>query len=184
MRFPRSPFSVAVSLPLYCVAQWVRYSITVLCHSAKYSISCIMVISCWPLCFISETIDEFSNRFNIWGSALNIIRFEVFTEVTMKNAIFWDVAPCRCFVNQRFGGTNHIHLQDRKIHERGTSVSRWLQPPKRLFTKDLTGPISQKMTFCIKYCWANFILFIGPTKLRTFIRNTSYLIHYKLFNVK
>jgi hypothetical protein len=23
----------------------------------------------------------------------------------MKKAVFWDVAPCRCGVNRRFGGT-------------------------------------------------------------------------------
>jgi hypothetical protein len=32
------------------------------------------------------------------------IRFEVFTAVTMKKAVFWDVAPCRSGVNRRFGG--------------------------------------------------------------------------------
>jgi hypothetical protein len=52
------------------------------------------------------------------------VRFEVFTAVTMKNAVFWDVAPCRSCLNRRFGGTYHIHLQSRKISERGTS--RWL----------------------------------------------------------
>jgi hypothetical protein len=46
----------------------------------------------------------------------------------MKNAVFWDVAPCRSCVNRRFGGTYRPHLQDRKLRERGTSVSRWLQP--------------------------------------------------------
>jgi hypothetical protein len=30
-------------------------------------------------------------------------RFEVFTAVTMKNAVYWDVVPCRYFVNGRFG---------------------------------------------------------------------------------
>jgi hypothetical protein len=30
----------------------------------------------------------------------------------MKNVVFWDVALCRYFVNRRFGGTDHIHLQD------------------------------------------------------------------------
>jgi hypothetical protein len=29
----------------------------------------------------------------------------------MKNAVFWDVAPCRYFVNRRFGGTYRLHLQ-------------------------------------------------------------------------
>jgi hypothetical protein len=56
-----------------------------------------------------------------------IVRFEVFTVVTIKNAVFWDVAPCRYCVNRRFGETYRLHLQDIKIRERGTSVSRWLQ---------------------------------------------------------
>jgi hypothetical protein len=45
-----------------------------------------------------------------------------------KNAVFWDVAPCRCCVNRRLGGTYRLQFQGRKILERGTSVSR-LQPP-------------------------------------------------------
>jgi hypothetical protein len=36
-----------------------------------------------------------------------ILEFEVFTVVTMKNAVFWDVAPC-------FGGTCRLHLQGRE----------------------------------------------------------------------
>jgi hypothetical protein len=44
----------------------------------------------------------------------------------MKNFVFWDVALCRSCVNRRFGGTYRLHLQGRKIRERGTSVSRWL----------------------------------------------------------
>jgi hypothetical protein len=43
--------------------------------------------------------------------------------VTMKNAILWDVAPCRSCVNRRFGGMYRFYLQGRKIGERGTSVS-------------------------------------------------------------
>jgi hypothetical protein len=54
-------------------------------------------------------------------------RFEVFTAVTMKNAAFWDVAPCRSCVNWRFGGMFRLHIQGRKIRERGTRVSRLLQ---------------------------------------------------------
>jgi hypothetical protein len=33
------------------------------------------------------------------------VRFEVFTAVTMKNAVFWDVAPCVPCENRHFGGT-------------------------------------------------------------------------------
>jgi hypothetical protein len=55
------------------------------------------------------------------------VRFEVFTAMTMKNAVYWDVAPCSSCVNRRFRGTYPLRLQGRKIRERGTSVSRWLQ---------------------------------------------------------
>jgi hypothetical protein len=35
----------------------------------------------------------------------------------MKNAVFWDVPPCKSCVNRRFGGTYLFHLQARKIRE-------------------------------------------------------------------
>jgi hypothetical protein len=55
---------------------------------------------------------------------MNYVRFEDFTVVTMKNAVFWDVAPCSSCVNRRFGGMFRLDLQGRIIRERGTSVSR------------------------------------------------------------
>jgi hypothetical protein len=61
---------------------------------------------------------------NVEETNISLVRFEVFTEVTMKNAVFWDVAPCRSCVNRRFGGTYRLHLQGRKIRDRGTSLSR------------------------------------------------------------
>jgi hypothetical protein len=33
-----------------------------------------------------------------------IVRFEVFTAVTMKNAVFWDVTPCGSSKSRHFGG--------------------------------------------------------------------------------
>jgi hypothetical protein len=45
----------------------------------------------------------------------------------LKNAVFWDVATCRSCVNWRFGGTYCLRLQGRKICERGTKFSRWIQ---------------------------------------------------------
>jgi hypothetical protein len=76
--------------------------------------------------------------------------------VTMKNVVFWDVAPCTSCVNRRLGGTYRLHLQGRKIRERGNSVishlltlvprSRYVSP-KRRFTQDLHGATSQKMAF-------------------------------------
>jgi hypothetical protein len=59
------------------------------------------------------------------------IRFEVFAAVTMKNTVFWDVAPCSSCVNRRFGRTYRLHLQGRKIRERGTRVCRWLQTERQ-----------------------------------------------------
>jgi hypothetical protein len=59
----------------------------------------------------------------------------------MKNVAFWDVAPCRSCVNRRFGGTYRLHLQGRKISERGTSVSRWLQTEGMNWTDVAEGSV-------------------------------------------
>jgi hypothetical protein len=37
--------------------------------------------------------------------------FEILTEEITKVAIFWDIARCSQYVNRRFGGTYHLHLQ-------------------------------------------------------------------------
>jgi hypothetical protein len=37
--------------------------------------------------------------------SLNYIIFEVFTAVTMKNGVFWNVMRCGSCKNRRFGGT-------------------------------------------------------------------------------
>jgi hypothetical protein len=70
-------------------------------------------------------------RFYFW-TKLSLVRFEVFTAVTMKNAVFWDVASCRSCVNRR------------------------LEEPR--FTQDLHGTTSQKTAFFISFhlyktCW-------------------------------
>jgi hypothetical protein len=39
------------------------------------------------------------------------VGFEVFTAVTMKNAVFWDVAACGFIIRRRFGETCRLHLQ-------------------------------------------------------------------------
>jgi hypothetical protein len=62
--------------------------------------------------------------------------------VTMKNAVFWDVAPCRSCVNRRFGGNYRLHLQGRKIRERGASASRWLQT-EPTFRRNVSPPSSE-----------------------------------------
>jgi hypothetical protein len=88
---------------------------------------------------ISITVLEISQHFqNVQSSYLSIfipVRFEVFTAVTVKNAVFWDVAPCRYCVNRRFGGTYRLHLHGREILEGGTSVSRSLEDFSALKTE-------------------------------------------------
>jgi hypothetical protein len=61
------------------------------------------------------------------------VRFEVLTAVTMTNAVFWDVAPCRYFVNWRFGGLYRLHLRgiknSRAIRSSETSVNKLSTQP-------------------------------------------------------
>jgi hypothetical protein len=74
------------------------------------------------LCTLSNLISFPTPQTNIHN-----VRFEAFMAVTMKDAIFWDAALSTSSVNRHFGGTHHLHLLCRKIHDQGTSVSRWLQ---------------------------------------------------------
>jgi hypothetical protein len=53
-------------------------------------------------------------------------RFQVLTVVFMNVAIFWDIEPCSPYVNRRFGGTYHLHLQVWKSAEQETACSRCL----------------------------------------------------------
>jgi hypothetical protein len=39
------------------------------------------------------------------ASNSELVRFEVFTAVTIKNGVFWDVTSCGSFKNRRFGVT-------------------------------------------------------------------------------
>jgi hypothetical protein len=39
------------------------------------------------------------------------VRFEFFTAVTMKNAVFWDFTQCGSCKNRPFGGTHRHNLQ-------------------------------------------------------------------------
>jgi hypothetical protein len=39
------------------------------------------------------------------GNCVEDVRFEVFTAVTLKNGVFWDVTPCGSCKYRRFGGT-------------------------------------------------------------------------------
>jgi hypothetical protein len=44
----------------------------------------------------------------------SFVRLEVFTAVTMKKGVFWDVTPCDSCKNRRFGGIERLlHQGDR-----------------------------------------------------------------------
>jgi hypothetical protein len=58
---------------------------------------------------IFQSIKSICNHSDVVAKRKDV-RFEVFTAVTMKNAVFWDVAPCRFCVNRRFGGTYRLHF--------------------------------------------------------------------------
>jgi hypothetical protein len=79
------------------------------------------------------------------------IEFEVFTAVTMKNAVLWDVVPCRYCKYGRFEGKCRLYLQGRKnICERGQVLDISLLtnvPPNRRFLQDPHGATSQKTAF-------------------------------------
>jgi hypothetical protein len=96
------------------------------------------------------------------GFPLNYLR-----KNNLKNAVFWDVVPCRYFVNRRFGGTYRLHLQGmrnlRAMNQREQVAVVWFiargflipwrcrryLPPKRRLTKYLHGATSQKTAFFI-----------------------------------
>jgi hypothetical protein len=53
---------------------------------------------------LGTTLAVTSNRRTLRRNSASV-RFEVFTAVTMKNGVFWDVTPCGSCKNRRFGGT-------------------------------------------------------------------------------
>jgi hypothetical protein len=54
----------------------------------------------------------------------NIESLEV--KQSLKITIFWDVAQCSPYTNQRFGGIYHLLLQGQKSVKQEISESRWL----------------------------------------------------------
>jgi hypothetical protein len=56
------------------------------------------------------------------GKKRHVVGFEVLTLVVMKIVIFLDIASCSPYMNRRFEGKYHLHLQGRKSAEQETSV--------------------------------------------------------------
>jgi hypothetical protein len=60
-----------------------------------------------------ETLLLRGNLLSVMGPIVNL-RFEVFTAVTTKNGVFWDVTPCGSCKNRCFGGTWRLFHQGDK----------------------------------------------------------------------
>jgi hypothetical protein len=108
--------------------------------------------------------------------------------VTMKNAIFWDVAPCRSCVNRRFGRTYRLHLQGRRIRERGTSVSeqvaqsaatfsRWFLSRRFFYPEDGGIRVSESkfVVLCVGLCWSRFSIIFGKVFNKAILDSKTYL---------
>jgi hypothetical protein len=65
----------------------------------------------------------------------------------MKNAVFWDVAPYRSFVNRRFGGTSvHTRSTRRHIPEDGILHSH-RRKNFRSYVKEVNNTSSVRVLF-------------------------------------
>jgi hypothetical protein len=51
------------------------------------------------------------------------VKFEVFTAVTMKNGVFWDVTQCGSCKNRRFGETGASFIRVTGISELRTTLA-------------------------------------------------------------
>jgi hypothetical protein len=85
-------------------------------------------LTSWNFSTVGESLNYISWR-AIWRNTIRCmkfshVRFEAFTAVTMKKAVFWDLAPCRCGINR-------------------------FVPPQRRLTPHIHGAKSQKTAFFI-----------------------------------
>jgi hypothetical protein len=79
---------------------------------------------------------------NIGKLHIFYVRFEVFTAVTMKNGVFWDVTPCSSCKNRRFGGPYRLFHQGHK--------NRWTRNLRRLLVTGSVIPSSQILLTLMK----------------------------------
>jgi hypothetical protein len=64
----------------------------------------------------SKTITNTKSHNSLsWKLKIKFLRFEVFTAMTMKNGVFWDVMPCGSCKNRSFRGMYHPHHQGDKM---------------------------------------------------------------------
>jgi hypothetical protein len=144
-----------------------------------------MIRACW-ICNIRLAVSvQYKN--------LDIVGFEVLTEVVMKSTIFWDITPCSPLnINRRFGGTYCLQPLLATCFHAGFLLSlffsawRWRRyvPPKlRLTLNGLHGVIFQKLVFF------NLVMVLGnnasgkgtPNELNCcVIRTECTIIHFSI----
>jgi hypothetical protein len=64
-------------------------------------------------------------------------RFEVLTEVTMNNAVFWGVMPCGSCENRRLRGTYCLHYQGDENRRARNNVSTKYLPKHAVFLRSV-----------------------------------------------
>jgi hypothetical protein len=87
----------------------------------------------------------------------------------MKFAIFWYIAPCSTYMNRRFGGTYHLHLQGRKSAECSENSSalrisflRLFRPPPNWYARLWVVFLSALSLLICSHIFAWHILQVRP----------------------
>jgi hypothetical protein len=100
------PLSGTVQYPKICL-RFVKESV----HFTRYT----RIFSFLQMMSAAHQLTHF---YNTWPKFLQSLGLHAIANNTgKKNAVFWDVAPCRSCVRRCFGGTYRLHLQGRNIRE-------------------------------------------------------------------
>jgi hypothetical protein len=81
------------------------------------------------------------------------VRFEFFTAVTLKNAVFWDVTPCGSCKDQLLSD----NILPRKLNL-STLRTNVVLPPKRRLLQEPHGTTSQKTVFFMLEVLSNIMM--------------------------
>jgi hypothetical protein len=116
-------------------------------------VNLILWQSCWNslhfLCLLrlSHRISQSGVRKPCWN-LVKLVKLEVFTAATMKNAVFWDFNAMWCFLAACVGCYLRLTLF---LVYRFLSPWWWKRkvPPKRRFLQESHGVTSQKTAFCL-----------------------------------
>jgi hypothetical protein len=84
----------------------ITYITAIPCLSDDAANSRDLVLVDTLVIFVTYELNRYTSEGRVpEQNTANLVRFEIFTAVTMKNCVFWDVTPCASCNNRRFGGT-------------------------------------------------------------------------------